>query len=255
MTPPLAFDVSDYSKGTRHEPHEHEELQLSIVLKGSVSETVGAASEYGSALSVVAKDPGLVHANEFGNAGAKIARLSLRFALFSQLVEDHTRAFDWRWTHDPRVAKPFVRLVCRAYTEGVRSFDAHDPDVLDLLAAFTARPAQTKGEPPAWLVETVRHLHESWQPGLRVADVAQRAGVHPVYLARCVRRWYGRGVAEELRQLRMRSATNALAQNKETVSRIAHAFGFADEPHLCREFRQTLGVTPRRYRSILGGLS
>jgi AraC family transcriptional regulator len=256
MTAPMGFDVSIYSSGIRHSPHQHDELQLSIVLKGSVSETVGTRTEYGTALSVVAKDSGVMHADMFGDGGTRIARLALRFGILGDLVDDPSRAFEWRWTHDPRVANPFLRLLRRAHTDGTVTFDTTDPDVLDLIAAFTARPVRTaSGQPPRWLEQTVIELREGWRPNLRVADVARRAGVHPVYLARCVRRWYGRGVAEEMRLVRMRSASRALAETRETVSRIAHSSGFADEPHLCREFRRTLGVTPRGYRSIVGKLS
>jgi len=98
-------------------------------------------------------------------------------------------------------------------------------------------------------------LRESWHPGLTVADIAARAGVHPVYLARCVRRWFDTGVSEELRRLRIRSAAEAMMQTSGTVSRIAHAGGFADEPHLCREFRREVGITPGRYRALVGDLS
>jgi AraC family transcriptional regulator len=195
-----------------------------------------------------------MHADEF-RENAKLARLSLPFGILKSLVDDPARSVDWRWTHDPRIAQPFLRLVTRAHRDGAHTFHADDADLLDLLAAFTARPARASGVPPRWLEEVMDELRSTWQPGLRVADIARRAGVHPVYLARCVRRWYARGVAEELRQLRLRAAATSIAQSRETVSRIAHHCGYADEPHLCREFHQTLGITPRRYRSIVGELS
>jgi AraC-like DNA-binding protein len=91
-------------------------------------------------------------------------------------------------------------------------------------------------------------LRSTWHPGITVADVAQRAGVHPVYLARTVRRWFGTGVGEEIRRLRIRSAAALIAENDRTVSTVAHSRGFADEPHLCREFLHSVGTTPGRYR-------
>jgi AraC-like DNA-binding protein len=75
-----------------------------------------------------------------------------------------------------------------------------------------------------------------------------------VYLARSVRRWYGTGVGEELRRLRIRSAAGAIAESGATVSTVAHAHGFADEAHLCRAFRRALGVTPGRYRALVRDL-
>jgi AraC family transcriptional regulator len=247
----LSFHADAYQAGTRHPPHSHDALHMSLVLGGRVAETVGSVTEYAGALSVVVKDAGVVHADSFGTAGAKLARLILPFGTIGTLVDDPGRSADWRWTHDARVANPFLRLVHRA-KGGVRSFDADDPDLLDLLAAFTARPAPlTRGRPPAWLEQTMSDLRSSWHPGLTVADVARRAGVHPVYLARTVRRWFGTGVGEEIRRLRIRSAAAQIAENCGTVSTVAHSRGFSDEPHLCREFLRSLGTTPGRYRTLV----
>jgi len=254
MTITLSFRADGYRAGTRHRPHRHDELHFSLVLSGRVAETVGSCTEYAGALSVVAKDAGVVHANDFGIAGARLARLALPFGTIGALADEPSRSPGWRWTHDARVANPFLRLVRRA-NSGACAFDADDPDLLDLLAVFTARPAPvTRGRPPAWLEETMRDLRASWHPGLRVADVAGRAGVHPVYLARCVRRWFGTGIGEALRLFRIRSAAAAIAETGGTVSHVAHAGGFADEPHLCREFRRELGITPGRYRALVGAL-
>ena len=254
MTITLSFHADAYQAGTRHPPHSHDALHLSLVLGGRVAETVGSVTEYAGAVSVVAKDAGVIHANDFGIAGAKLARLILPSGTIGALVDRPSRAPDWKWTHDARVANPFLRLVHRA-KGGAHSFDADDPDLLDLLAAFTARPAPlTRGRPPSWLEQTMLELRASWHPGVSVADVARRAGVHPVYLARCVRRWFGTGVGEEIRRLRIRSAAALIAENGATVSTVAHSRGFADEPHLCREFRRTVGTTPGRYRTLLRDL-
>jgi AraC family transcriptional regulator len=254
MTFTLSFHADDYRAGTRHPPHSHDELHMSLVLGGRVAETVGRVTEYAEALSVVAKDAGVVHADDFGNAGAKLARLILPFGTMGSLVDDPGRSPGWRWTHDARVANPFLRLVHRA-KGGVHSFAADDPDLLDLLAAFTARPTPlTRGCPPAWLEQTMSELRSSWHPGITVADVARRAGVHPVYLARMVRRWFGTGVGEEIRRLRIRSAAALIAENGWTVSTVAHSRGFADEPHLCRDFFRSVGTTPGRYRKLVRDL-
>ena len=251
LTISLSFHADGYRPGTRHRPHSHNELHFSLVLRGHVTETVGRGIEHAGPLSVVAKDPGVVHANDFGTDGARLARLILPSDSLGSLIDDRSRSPGWKWTHDARVANPFLRLVARGKA-GETAFTSDDADLLDLLAAFTARPvAATRGCPPMWLEQTMRELRESWHPGLSVADVAGRAGVHPVYLARCVRRWFGTCLGQELRRLRMQSATAALMRTGGTVSRVAHGAGFADEPHFCREFRRAVGVTPRKYRTLV----
>lgn len=254
MTTSLSFHADSYPAGTQHAPHQHDELHLSLVLSGSLAETVGGSTQYAGALSVVAKDSGVVHANHFGLGESRLARLILKSGTIGELIDDPSRSHSWRWTHDASIAKPFLRLVRRAKTSGA-SFNADDADLLDLLAAFTARPASVaKGRPPTWLTDTMDEIRSSWYSGLTVAEVARRAGVHPVYLARCVRRWFGTSVSEELRRYRLRSAADAVTRSHESISRIAHSAGFSDESHLCREFQRAVGITPGKFRRMVSGI-
>lgn len=247
----LDFRCTTYAGGLHQPPHRHDELHLSLVLRGRLAETVHGHTEHAAALSVVAKDPDVVHADAFGPEPVSIARLSLPNLGVGALVDAPDRAFAWRWSHDPTVARCFLRLVQRA-AGAHDSFAADDAEVLDLLAALTARAAhRPAGTPPAWLAATIERLRAEWQPGTRVAHVARTAGVHPVYLARCVRRWYGHGVQELLRRHRLAAAAALLARDRATVSEAAHATGFTDESHLCREFRARLSLAPGRYRAAV----
>ena len=250
----VLLDVTKYTCGTKHPPHAHEELQISIVLRGTVIERVGSMVEQASALSVVVKDPCVTHENSFGDA--LIARLSARRLAFGDLVEHPSRAIAWRWTHDASIAAPFLRIVARGAPNKRQFLTTADDDLCDLVAALSASAASpARGEAPAWLRDAVAQIREGWRPGLTVQDVARAAGVHPVYLARCVRRWYGIAVGDLLRQARMRNAASAIATGDSTLSTVAHTLSFSDEPHLCREFARATGVTPGRYRRLADSLN
>ena len=250
---PLRLDARSYPRDSVQAPHRDGALQISLVVRGALAETVSGATEFAGALSIVVTDPDVVHADRFGPAGADILRLSTRRHSLADLLDDPRRSTPWTWVHEPRIAAPFLRLARRATEEG-SAIAADDADVADLLALLTARPARTTA-PPRWLARTMESMRAEWHPALSVADVARRAGVHPVYLARCVRRWYGVGLAEELRRIRLNAAAQALAGGEETVSRIAHAHGFADESHLSREFARATGSTPGRFRRLVRTLA
>ena len=251
MAPPtLRLVSSPYSAGTRHPLHSHDELQITLVLRGQLQERVGNRVENAAALSVVVKDPGVMHADDFGSRGALTARLSIDNSVFADLVEHPARATEWRWIHDGFIARPFLRLVRRGLG-GTRTFGPDDDDVADLVALISARrSASAAGSPPAWLRDVVARMTEAWQPGLTVRDVAASAGVHPVYLARCLRRWLGVSGAELLRRARLRRAAMSIADGNQTVSTVAHDSGFTDESHLWREFSKTAGVTPAQFRRV-----
>lgn len=258
----LAFAADVYPAGTRHAPHYHDTLQVSVVLSGHVVETVGGITEHARALSVVCKAPGLVHANTFGDRGARVARLTLPVHDLSHVLDDRTRTTAWRWTHDPVIAAPFLRLVQHAHGQHAKGqhattdFALDDPDVVELLAGLTARTLRASdGKPPRWLDETITRLTAEWRPGLRVSDVARRAGVHPVYLARCVRRWYGVGIGQLIRRLQLRAAVAHCLDTDDPIAGAAHAAGFADEAHFNRAMRDATGMPPGRYRTLVRTLA
>jgi AraC-like DNA-binding protein len=249
----LTFEADAYGEERRQEPHCHDELHLSMILSGHVAETVSGVTEIGSALSVVVKDSGVVHANVF-SSGLRLARLALPDGTIGALVDDPSRGAGWQWKHDAAVALPYLRLISRS--RGARcTFRSDDDDLVELCAALTARRAQQAlGLPPAWLREVMVEIRENWRANLTVSTIAQRAGVHPVYLARCVRRWYNVGLSEELRRLRVRAAFTQLGGASRTVSDVAHSLGYSDEPHLCRDFERHFGMTPGRYRRLVQSL-
>jgi AraC family transcriptional regulator len=246
----LTLEGTAYPSHNRQPEHAHDELQVTILLTGSVRERVGTHVQHAGPLSVVVKDPGVRHADDFGGAGALAARLSAPSTTFSDLVEHPARALDWRWLHGGGAAMPFLRLVLRR-TAGEIRFPLDDDDVSDLIAVLSARRSfPSRGQPPLWVRQAVLQIRDGWRAGLSVRDVARAARVHPVYLARCLRRWYGVSGAEMLRQSRFRHAAMAVANGESPVASVAQASGFADEAHLCRAFSTMVGLPPGRYRRL-----
>ena len=249
--PTLAFRLDDYASAQRQAPHRHDELHLSLVLRGGLSETVGRETVVAAPLSVVVKSPGLLHANAWGNDGARLARLSLPQATLAALSEHPGRDTAWRWCHDVQVARPFLRLVQRHQQLGTRRMAANDTDLSDLVAALTARPARDETtDTPRWLRDVVTRIHEGWHPSLDGHQLAAEACVHPVYLARCVRRWYGVSLGSLLRHERLRRTAAMLTASGLRGSLVAQHCGYADEAHMSREVKSVLGLSPRTLRAV-----
>lgn len=246
MATSFAFAFSRYEPGVAHPAHDHDEMHLSIVLGGSLEERVGGAVVSAGPLSVVCKDPGVRHADRFGPRGAALARLSVGSAL-RELIDPGRDSRGWIWRHTPELARPFLRLVARARNSAA-VYAVDDDDVVAVLSALTARPEPTRGAPPAWLRTAVERVRDGAVGS--VSALARQVGVHPVYLTRCIRRWYGASGGELIRAQRLQRAAAMLIDSTATVSEVAHAAGFADEPHLHRSFRRATGQTPRAFRSL-----
>jgi len=239
-----------------HRPHSHGLDHLSMIVSGTVIETVHGRREVAGPLSVVFKAAGVVHANAFGPLGARLLQIRIPEAITEQTLDDDRALASWRWFRDPEVSAAFLRLALRPRAKETNaSENSDDAEMADLLALLSRRPAlPPHGLPPRWLSELIDTIRLNPQLPGRVADIAGKAGVHPVYLARCVRRWYGHGVADELRRCRLARAVEAVALRGDSMSAVAHECGYADHPHFCRDMRQTIGVSPASLREKLAAV-
>ena len=146
----------------------------------------------------------------------------------------------------------------------VRSIRAglHDPlgsplavelHVLELLAriAATARPRQVTGAPPGWLLRVRDAIQATPHVTPTTASLAVQAGLHPVYVARAFRRWFGCSITNYLRTIRLDRARRLLLDETRSLARIAAETGFADQSHLTRLLSKRTGVTPAALRRAL----
>ena len=124
--------------------------------------------------------------------------------------------------------------------------------VLELLAlAARLRDAGAIGaerRSPRWLSQARALLHDQYRDQLRLAEVADAVGVHPVHLARVFRLKYGTPVGTYVRGLRLSWAAGRLASSEDTIAQIASEAGFFDQSHFTRTFRRHFGLTPQVYR-------
>ncbi|MDQ4503484.1 helix-turn-helix transcriptional regulator [Sinomonas sp. ASV322] len=87
------------------------------------------------------------------------------------------------------------------------------------------------------------------EPGLlRVPDLAGAMGVSERTLERLAADFLGPTPAAIMRRRRIQLAAERLRTDPETgLADLAQELGYADQPHLTRDFRTVLGVTPREY--------
>lgn len=246
---PLSLQLTRYA-AARQPRHADPGLQISLVLRGRLVERAGGGEERAGPLSLVVKAPGVEHADEYG-PDVLIFRLAAEAESLVTLVDDVTVLPEWRWCHASLAVRPMVRLLQR-FEAGVSLAGTDDPDVVELLAAVT--PAVRRpGMPPAWLAR-VREQLDDEDGATRVGAIASGAGVHPVYLARCFRAWYGTSVAGYLGRARLQRAMGCLQRSDLTLSRVAHLAGFSDQAHFGNRFREATGLNPGRFRMLINAL-
>ncbi len=217
-----------------------------MVISGLVQEQAQGKEELGSAASVVVKSGDVKHANVFGPQGAKVLSIAIPD---TSILGTHT-VDGWCWYHGGPVSQEAVRFF-RAY----QSESAH-PCVVEegayalvgaLREATIRKPDHAV--PPLWLQQIRERLHDTFTDSYSVSDLAREADIHPVYLTRMFRRYFGCSVTRYMQRLRVHQAANRLASSDQPMAQLALEAGFFDQSHLSRAFKMELGQTPGQFRA------
>jgi AraC family transcriptional regulator len=238
-----------YPPGLLQPRHAHEETTVTLVVSGSLRETVGRTEEVARALSIVVKPGDTEHADQFGAHGARTLQIGLTTNDAAELREWEPSARSWRWTHAGPAVPAFLRLLALLRTQGTDNARI-EQGVTSVVASLREVPDDSDREPPAWL-RSVREEIEDVGSAFRVRDLAARAGVHPVYLARQFRRFFGCSVVSYLQRARVTRAADLIAGSFMPLSTVAFQTGFADQPHLTRSFKAGTGFTPGAYAGFI----
>ncbi len=242
----LSFLDSSYDPGRHMPSHEDRVSRVSIVVRGTIWESVGRSEEIGSATSVVVKPAGVAHETRFGPEGARVI----------SIVTDEPGLFDrWRWIHrGPAImaAARFIAAKANRRSAPGTELEEHAWRLLEALENHAARADSTR--PPHWLRRIHELLHDDPERTDSVAALALQAGVHPVHLTRAFRRHYHASITGYRSQVRVRAAAHQLASSNDPMAAVAPSCGFSDQSHLCRVFKKSTGVTPGRFRAAARNL-
>ena len=225
--------------------HGHEEPHFCIVLEGAFEERGSAC--HVSAGTMRASPAGDVHDLHFSNYGAHCLLLLLGAELTREARLPGVRRF-------VRGAN-IINYARRIAAEVAGSPLIVELNALELIAALSSgHPDRGAGQAPPWLARVRDSLHGSECGFPTTAQLAAEAGLHPVYVARAFRRWYGCSLAGYARRLRLERARRMLLDTRDPLARVAAHCGFADQSHLTRALKNALGTTPAALRRMVAGV-
>jgi AraC family transcriptional regulator len=235
------FRVRDmrYEPSAHQERHAHDEFQISFLMRGRMEECTPAGTRVAVPGQVIVKRSGTYHENRFGPEGVRILCVDgedgadLRDAIYFP-------------SHGGAPAAAAMNVV-RAFRDGEPLDDA----ISDLVAAL---PCERESRSPIDIALARRAatvIRDRFATPISLSDVAVEVGTHRTHLARQFRRAFGTTVGEYLRSCRAAYAAELIATTDIHLTDIALQSGFADQSHLTRSLRSTLGISPRRFRVLV----
>jgi AraC-like DNA-binding protein len=100
-----------------------------------------------------------------------------------------------------------------------------------------------------WQIHRVStFVDEHLERPIRVEDMGQVLRLSVTYFRRAFRRSFGETPHGYLIRRRLDWARHLMLTSDMALSEVAQACGFADQSHLCRQFRQCIGASPASWR-------
>lgn len=115
-----------------------------------------------------------------------------------------------------------------------------------------SRDIQPAARPPVdleALSAVLDHIRDHLDTPLRLADLAARADMSAYQLDQRIRGLFGLSVAQYLTRARIDLACTLLQTSGDPISQIAQRCGYSDQAAFTRQFRKSVGLTPKAYRT------
>jgi AraC family transcriptional regulator len=218
---------------------------IAVVLDGGLRKSFRRRTISLGRADGVTMPAGAEHGARFGSHGARI--VIVKASSPSSLVAEHLGRL-------VRLSGcGFSRLAWLLAAE-LRAADAMAPLAaeglaLELLAAATRQvDGSARHHAPRWLTEAEELLSTRTGECVRLSELAEAVGVHPIHLARTFRARHGVSVGEYGRRVRIEWAAAEIARSQTSLAAVATEAGFADQSHFTRVFKRYVGTTPARFR-------
>ncbi len=246
-----------HARFVRHayRPHSHPTWTVAVVERGAARFALDATHQRAGEGELFVLEPEAIHTG--------MAAVPEGWA-YKVLYIEPRLLHDWaeRDGAPPRAARWVVfrdRVLRSALERAHAALAAEPPGELAIdeavLGAVAALAPHLKPGPPAGgrdraehaaVRRARRHLTERWDQRVTLAELATAAGLSRFELVR--RFGEQNGVTPHAFQsnLRIDHARRLLGAG-EAPAAVAAACGFADQPHLTRVFKRSVGVTPGRY--------
>lgn len=249
--PGVHLRIVRYAPKTVLPMHAHESASITLVIRGGFEEESPFGTIRTGVGDCVIKPPGAKHANIFGND--ETVTLQIQIPAEGSTLGD-SAPFElscYRCGPDRRLARILFGMLKTAREPSSKSnHRLLEESALDAISTASNPSRKVVYTRPAWMTRVEREIRLTLPGVLRVADLADLVGIHPVHMARVFQRIHGCGVVEFVHRLRVQFAAHELTRRRSAISSAALAAGFCDQPHLNRAFRRQLGISPASYRRL-----
>jgi len=237
-------------EGHTSQPHYHDNMHISFVLRGGSVEKRGQGQQY----ERLPGDIMFYHAGEIHQNIQKVfpsKNINLEIENDFLLKNGNTEAAIGSVLTENPDGKFLLLKVYNELSENDH-FSASSISMLFLdMVNRSAKKHQTKPL-PSWVRIIHELLNDQSTGKLGLTDLSKAAGVHPITISKHFHKYYGCTLGEYMRKLKIEKALTLIKAGTIPLTEIAYACDFSDQSHFTRVFKQQTGFLPKRYQQLQG---
>lgn len=231
--------------------HEHPQAYFALLLQGNYREPGHGDEVYFTPFTIAYQPEGTRHRGKVESCGCDFFTVEIS----PQLLHQNEMARQLGTPVFEPAGGKLLWMMLQLFSEYSAQPECCPLSIESLLLELLAEASQgstlpLSEEPWRWQIMREK-IHGDFNQSLRVKDLAEAAGVHPVHAARIFRRYSGRTPGEYLQHLRVQAACRMIAENSESLCAVAAQAGFADQSHMNRTFKRVVGTTPGAFQHQL----
>lgn len=236
--------------GRKLPEHTHQSAYFGLLLDGGYMERfTQRTTEYGP-FTLGFHPPEFTHTDEIGACGSRMFCLEVRDEFWSKVREYLTAP---RFTPDlcgVETTWLAVRLY-RQFRAGILDAFQMEEICAEMVERCGQASVSRECSSPAWLARAMELLLGSFRSPLTLDGIAREIDVHPIHLSRVFRKKYGCTMGDYVNRLRVQFACAEMSRGWPVLNELALVAGFADQSHMGRVFKSTVGETPAKFREFL----
>ncbi len=236
---------------TRHSPnvsydfHSHKEGTITFLIYGSFKEEFcGKEFECGQ-FDILHKPAGTEHRNVYHKEGAH--SLLIEFFNDNNDLNEYSENGKYIPACNTEFAQNLAIKLCSLFYKGSQLVSLAAEE-LELEISQSNYLLKKEAKIPPWLKKSKEYLDANIFENVTLSCLSEIADVHPVYFARCFRKFYNYPVSQYLHKKRLSNAIKKISSAQHKISEIAYEHGYSDQSHFTHFFKRETGFTPKAFR-------
>jgi AraC-like DNA-binding protein len=243
----------------KFERHSHAEFSFGVTHSGVQSFSARGSLHHSQPGNIVAFNPEVAHDGMAGHeSGFGYQMVYVPQEVVADWCTDYFADRALRYVNQPQIDDiESAKLLQNAFSamaqsqESLRAQSLLAGSIMHLLSRHGGLSAAQSlhSETPPWIVRVKDYIQAHYCHDITADELATIAGVSRIHLNRVFTQITGSPPHAYLNTLRIRHAQLRLLAGDSAIN-VASDCGFADQSHMIRRFKGSLGITPKQWQMI-----